>query len=362
MNPKERMLAAVQRKPVDRLPVATYNFHPLGSHADEPGYEPMLQALEQSENVGILCKTAALRTGGREVFFSTTRRQEGEDIYTITKVETPRGSLRTVRRKPGIHPEYVVEPLIKDAGDIEKYLSLPNDPATIDIRPAREISEKLGSKGLTYVKYQDPFSDLSYWFDFEDFTIKCVTEATMIEELVQREFERIQQELTQMVAQCKEQEFLFYTAGPEIATPPLFPPHVFARFVTRYQKELVKIIKDGKQFSSIHCHGRVAEVFEDFIQMGADLLEPLEPPPQGDISLSEAVQRGRGRISLMGYLQDQDLYTLSPSEIEKKVEEIRGLMGTQTGYILTTTATPFMFPPPRQFVDNYVQFIRSANE
>ena len=106
---------------------------------------------------------------------------------------------------------------------------------------------------------------------------------------------------------------------------------------------------------------KVGGVFEEFIEIGADVLEPLEPPPQGDIHLEEALGRSEGRICLMGYLQDQDLYTLSTDEIKKKVEEICRLVGVRTGYIMTSTATPFMFPPPKQFVENYIQFIRSAN-
>ena len=29
VNPKQRLIAAIQHRPVDRLPVMTYNFHPF---------------------------------------------------------------------------------------------------------------------------------------------------------------------------------------------------------------------------------------------------------------------------------------------------------------------------------------------
>lgn len=361
MTVRERMLSAIRREPIDRIPAATYNFHPLGNFSTEPGYAPMLETLEESENVGIVCKVDAERRGGRGGFFSQTHKIEGDNTLTITQVKSPKGELRTVHKKPGNQPGYTVEPLIKDDRDVEKFLSLPDDPALIDMSPVNDASEKLANRGLAYVSYEDPFYAVAHRFDFEDFAVRCVTQGSHIKELVEREFERIKRELTEMVHQPGGPEVLFYTAGPEIATPPLFSQEVFKKFVTPYQRELVGIIKEAGQLCSVHCHGKIGSVFEEFIDIGADVLEPLEPPPQGDIHLEEALSMSEGRICLMGYLQDQDFYTLSTDEIKKKVEEICRLVGVRTGYIMTPTATPFMFPPPKQFKENYMQFIRSAN-
>jgi uroporphyrinogen-III decarboxylase len=361
MTVRERMLSAIKREPVDRIPAATYNFHPLGNFSTEPGYAPMLEALRESENVGIVCKVDAVRRGGRGELFSQTHKIEGDNTFTITQVKCPKGELRTVHKKPGNQPGYTVEPLIKDDRDVERFLSLPDDPALIDMSPVKDTSEKLGDKGLAYVSYADPFYAVAHLFDFEDFAVRCVTQCSQIRELVGREFERIKRELTEMVHKIDGSDALFYTAGPEIATPPLFSQDVFKQFVTPYQKELVGIIKEAGQLCSVHCHVKVGSVFEEFIEIGADVLEPLEPPPQGDIHLKEALGMSEGRICLMGYLQDQDLYTLSTDEIKKKVEEICRLVDVRTGYIMSSTATPFMFPPPKQFVENYIQFIRSAN-
>ena len=361
MSPKERMLSAIRGQRVDRVPAATYNFHPFGGFSEEPGYRPMLEALSKADNVGIICKSPVGRSGGRVGSFRTERRVEGDYVLTITLMDTPKGKLRMVQKKPKDQPGYCVEPLIKDDRDLEKFMSLPAEPSVPDLSPTEEIYEKLGDKGLAYVSYDDPFYSVARWFDFGDFAVRCIRQLPLIGELVEREFERIKAELEMMLDQAEGYDLLFYTGGPELATPPLLPPEIFEALVTPYQKELVGMIKGAGHLCSIHCHGRVRAVFDQFLEIGPDVLEPMEPPPQGDIYLDEALNRAEGRMCLMGYIQDQDLYTSEPGKVKEKVREICDLVRGRTGYIMTPTATPYMFPPPEKFVRNYVEFIRTAD-
>ena len=361
ISPKKRMLSAIRREPVDRIPVATYNFHPFGDFPQEPGYLLMLKVLYEAENVGILCKSPVEHKGGRAECLQVDRRVQGDAVLTITRFDTSKGQLQMVHRKPKDQPGYCIESLIKDDDDIEKFLSLPAEPSLPDLSPTKEIYEKLGDKGLVYVDYDDPFYSVARWFDFEDFAIRCIRQFSLIKELVEREFARIKVELKLMLEQAKGYDFLFYTVGPEVATPPLLPPRIFETLITPYQKDLVGMIKKAGYLCSIHCHGKVKTVFDQFLEIGADVLEPMEPPPQGDICLEEALDETEGRMCLMGYIQDQDLYTSSPQEIREKVEEIFRLAKGRTGYIMTPSATPYMFPPPERFVRNYVEFVRAAD-
>jgi len=347
---------------VDRIPAATYNFHPFGAFSEEPAYRPMLEAVLRAKNVGMLCKFPVERRskmgGGTEV----ERQDLGDTTLTITRIDTPKGELKMVYRKPKDQPGYCVEPFIKDERDIERFLSLPDDPAMPDLSTAKELYRKLGEKGIAYVAYEDPFYSVARWFDFEDFAIRCIRELSLIQELIDREFRRIKAELELILDQAEGYDFLFYTAGPEVATPPLLSPEIFEKLVTPYETELVGMIKESGHLCSIHCHGRVKAVFDQFLRIGADVLEPMEPPPQGDIYLDEALDRAEGRMCLMGYIQDQDLYTAGPGEMRSKVQQIRRMAGGGTGYIMTPTATPYMFPPPEEFVRNYIEFVQAADD
>ncbi|MBN1640077.1 MAG: hypothetical protein JXA09_02485 [Anaerolineae bacterium] len=370
MNAKQRLIAAIRQQPVDRLPVMTYNFHPYGGEWEQradgayvgpPAYQPMMDAVFAT-GAGMLCKVSARRVGERAERSWSEQSVRGTSAVTDTYVETPKGTLHMRYEKPTGQPGYYVESLISSDADVEKYLSLPNTPATLDLSPAIAVYEALGDRGLAYLSYTDPMYDVAWLFDFEDFCLRCVTQRALIVEMIERAQERAVAELAPLLEQARGREFLFYTVGPEVATPPMLSPRTFAELVTPYERTLVRMVQEAGQLCAIHCHGRVRLVLDQFLEIGIDALEPLEPPPQGDITLAEALDVVDGRICLMGYIQDQDLYTAQPGEMRDKVRAIRQIVAGRTGYIMTSSATPYMHPPPPAFVSNYVEYLEAAAE
>jgi hypothetical protein len=370
LNPKQRLIAAIRGQQVDRLPAMTYNFHPYtaqwhrnddGTYAGPPAYQPMMDAVWRT-HIAMLVKVSARYAGDRQERTRSEQIEEGSSSVTITYLETPRGTLHTRFVKPAGQPGYDVKSLIASEEDLQKYLSLPNEPSTVDLAPAKAVYEELGDRGLAYLHYRDPMYAVASLFDFQDFCIRCVTRRSLIVDMIERELERARAELAQMLEQAQGYDFLFYTVGPEVATPPMLSPETFAELVTPYERAMVKMIVDAGHLCAIHCHGRVRRVLDQFLAIGADALEPMEPPPQGDITLEEALDRVEGRMCLMGYIQDQDLYTAQPGEMREKVRAIRRTVEGRTGYILTSTATPYMHPPPPAFVRNYVEYVEAAAE
>jgi len=370
MNVKERLLAAIGQRPVDRMPVMTYNFHPYtsewhekedGTFVGPAGYGPMMDAVLRTRT-GMMPKVGARHYGALQERSRSERFREGDATVTITTLETPRGPLHTRHVEPSGQPGYTVKSLIGSDDDLHKYLSIPNEPAQVDVTSAVEVYRRLGDRGVAHMGYSDPMYSVAHLFDFEDFCIRVATQRSLIVDMIEREFERIRVELARVLAQVEGYTFMFCTAGPEVATPPMLSPDTFAELVTPYQKALVNMIHDAGQLSAIHCHGRVRRVLDGFIEIGIDALEPMEPPPQGDISLEEALEVVDGRICLMGYIQDQDLYTARPGEMQEKVRAVRQIVEGRTGYIMTSTATPYMHPPPPQFVRNYIEYLEAAAE
>ncbi len=368
MNPKERLIAAIEQRPVDCMPVMTYNFHPFdgrwhrnpdGTYRGPEGYQPMMDAVWRT-GAGMLVKVSARHTGDRQERTRVEHTQKGDSEVRITYVETPRGTLHARYEKPAGQPGYYVKSLIADDEDLARYLSLPDEPSQVDLTPAREVYQALGDRGLAYLHYEDPMYAVAHLFDFEDFCLRYVTQRSLIVDMIEREFNRAQSELEQMLEQAEGYDLLFYTAGPEVMTPPMFSPAAFAELVTPYERALVKMIRDAGHLCAIHCHGRVGLVLDQFLEIGVHALEPLEPPPQGDIALEEALEAVAGRMCLMGYIQDQDLYMARPGEMRDKVRAIRRLVEGRTGYIMTSSATPYMDPPPPQFVRNYVEYLEAA--
>jgi hypothetical protein len=370
MDPKERLIAAIEHRPVDRMPVMTYNFHPFDgrwqrraddAYAGPEGYQPIMDAVWRT-GAGMLVKVAARYSGDRQERTRIERTREGGSEVRLTTIETPKGVLQARYEKPPGQPGHTVKPLIVHDQDLEKYLSLSNEPSQVDLSPAIEIYERLGSRGLAYLHYEDPMYAVAQLFDAQDFYLRCATQRELIIGMVQREHCRARAEMEQLLLQAEGYDFLFYSAGVEVATPPMLSPTAFAELVTPYERILVHMIRDAGHLTSIHCHGRVRRVLDQFIEIGVQALEPLEPPPQGDLTLEAALKAVQGRLCLIGYIQDQDLYTARPGEMGAKVGAIRRLVEGRTGYIMTSTATPYMDPPPPQFVRNYVEYLEAAAE
>ena len=248
--------------------------------------------------------------------------------------------------------------------DVERYLSVPTVPAQWDVSNTLVCAEEVGEKGVSYVSYGDPFYEVSDLFDQEEFAIWTATEFDFIRKLVDFAFERVYGDLKRLLdalAPCGRR-LLFYTAGPERATPPLLSPEVFRQLVAPYQARLVGLIHEYGYPVSLHCHGRVREILPYALECGFDVLEPIEPPPQGNIDLEGLREAAGGRIALMGYMQDQDFYLLTEAEIREQVRGIAALVGRDTGYICCPTCTPFQHPPTEAYVSNYLAFLDEAEK
>ena len=358
------MFAAIRREPVDRFPFSTYNCHPYawGAHRGDTGYTQILDKI-QATSVGCLSKTSA-RSKSVRSDHTTERRVEGTNTYTTVTWHTPKGPLTRVTRTPADQPGMCIKPYVTGPEDVEKYLSVAADPVRWDVSTAVEHAEELGAKGVAYLGYEDPFYHVSDLFDQEDFAIKVVTEFDFIRQLVEAEFERVLGNLETLLEALagSDAPFLFYTAGPERATPPLLSPDVFRDLVLPYQRPMVDLIHDGGYPVSLHCHGRVKDILPHAISCGYDVIEPIEPPPQGDIDLGELREAAGDRIALMGYVQDQDFYLLDEEAMREKIREILALIGEDRGYICCPTCTPFQHPPTETYVKNYVAYLDEAEK
>ena len=362
MTRRERMLAAIRQQPVDQLPFTTYNLHPYANtpHTREPGYAELLELV--ARHAGMLAKARVhLRGGSPELAALTesTAERQGRLSLSSTILHTPTRELRRVYAKPDDQPGYLIEPFLKCDADLDAYLALPVEHREPDPTPALSLVEELGERGLAYVPYGDPMYRAASLFDFEDFTIRCLTDPVPLRRLIDHLFE-IELEATRRLAHAlRGTPVVFYTAGPELATPPMLPPRVFEQLVVPYQTRLVEVLHEQGHLVSCHCHGRVRQVLPLIQACGFDLLEPLEPPPQGDLDLAELLAQA-GRLALCGYIQDQEFHTAPPGHFSQVVESIARLVGDRTGYLMCPTCTPFQFPPTETFVRNYREWLEAA--
>ena len=365
MTRKERMLAAIRRQPVDRVPHATYNLHPYAGshHVSDPSYAELLEKVESS--AGVAAKVSACGLGEalsqyHEGVTESVAEGSGDARTIRTIVHTPKGDLMSVRRAPENKPGMQIQPLVSTDEDLERYLSLPYEPPEYDLSAVKAFHESAGDCAVTFVTYSEPMYPTAMLLGFEQFAIRCVTDMTTIRRVVDWFFERCVENMKRLTRTLHGTDCILHTGGPEVCTPPMTSPAIFAELVTPSLRKLIAIIHDAGLLAGIHCHGHVREVFPEMIATGADLLEPIEPPDQGNISLEELMEQAEGRICLMGYIQDQEFYTASPGMMTERVRRIADVVNRRTGYIMSPTCTPFQHPCSETYKRNYLEWLRAG--
>lgn len=155
---------------------------------------------------------------------------------------------------------------------------------------------------------------------------------------------------------------LFRFAGPEVCTPPYMPHELFEKYVTFYDKKLIRLIHDHGQYARIHSHGKIKTVIRDFLEMEVDAIDPVEAPDSGDLTLKEAKALCGNSICLMGNLQLKDLEFLPAAEMRETVKQCV-LDGKPGGnFVLLPTATPLNVPLSKRTEENFEIMLDTALE
>ncbi|MCG2680405.1 MAG: hypothetical protein L6455_10640 [Kiritimatiellae bacterium] len=166
--------------------------------------------------------------------------------------------------------------------------------------------------------------------------------------------------LTRLVKALAEHKIgpYFSMCGEEFLTPPLHGPADFNDFNVRYDKPIIDLIHEAGGRIHIHCHGRIKQVLQGFLDMGVDVLHPLEAPPMGDITAAEAKQLARGKLCLEGNIQIAAMYEHSPEQVRAETKAlIAAAFDDQSGLIVSPTASPYIFGAGQQCLPQYQAMI-----
>jgi hypothetical protein len=279
-----------------------------------------------------------------------------------TVLHTPRGDLHwAYDADDGIETAWDVRKPIAGPADVEAMLSVPwrlvHAPAS-QFDAGRAHRRELGSNCIAGASVNSmvamlcammPFQLLLEWALVEKTLVRLLADAWLARTLARVDFL-----LDQGVGP------VWHFNGVERATPPMMGPRQWEEWVVPYDGAVMRRIKsrDPEAIIHVHCHGRVGTVLESMLAMGVDSTDPVEPPPQGDISLAEARRIVGSRMTLFGNIEFLDMETLPPDEIERKVREAIDQAG-RIRTVLYPSATPHERHSP-QLLANAVRFIEAG--
>ena len=373
MTNRERLQRTLEGKPVDRPPVCFYEINGYDQDVDDPdefnifndpSWKPLVELATNGTDRIVLNRIPAVRKETR-LFETESFTDENGSAHTIQTLKANGRMLtKRSRRDRDVFTTWTTEHLLKTPEDALAYLSIKTDGKIIepDFSGFLRCERALGETGLAAFDTCDAICAVASLFSMEDYLVTALTEKALFAKMLEREHERVKERLTAVSKAHPGRMYRIY--GPEYASPPYLPPELFEEYVVRYDRELIDIIHASGGFARIHSHGNLSLIIGKIAAMGADGLDPIEPPPQGDMELSD-LRREYGRdVALFGNIELSEIETLEREAFENRVRRAlaEGMEGPGRGFVLMPSACPIGRKLSDKTLKNYETMARLAKE
>jgi len=374
LTSRQRLMRTMRGEAVDRVPVS---FYEIGSAEADPGdpdpfniyndpsWTPLLELAEQTDVIRMRSPVRAQshvcwgEKGGKGAGaeYIQMEHQKKDGVLRICKTIRIGGrELRKVQeRRAEVNTVWTVEHLLKSREDAEAYLQLPDEvfAEVLDIGRLERAEAELGEGGIVMVDTEDPICAVAELFSMEDFTIFAMTENALMHRLLEKHAKYIHARTEATSRAFPGRLWRIY--GPEFATEPYMPPRLFEEYVVRYTGPMVKMIQKYGGWARIHAHGRIRNVLGLIAGMGADGLDPIEPPPQGDVEMAWVRKEFGEQMSLFGNIEVSDIETKGSEKfreiVRRSLED--GTRGEGRGFVLMPSASPYGRTITKQVLENY---------
>jgi len=374
MTRRERLMATLRGEPVDRPAVSFYEIGGFDVNPADPdpfniynapSWQPLLRLAEDETDL-IRMRPPLLRPkpeNCRDRFFEErTTIENGRRLVRTTLRVAGRTMTAVSRRDPDLDTVWQVEHLLKDVDDLRAYLELPDEVFAYepDVSNLLAAEREVGDRGIVMVDAEDPVCAAAGLFSMETYTMIAFTESEwfgrLLEKLAPHFLER-----TRKVAQAFPGR-LWRIFGPEYATEPYLPARLFEAYVVRHTGPMVEAIRASGGWARIHCHGRIKSTLPYFVKMGAAAIDPIEPPPLGDVELAHVRQEYGKDLVLFGNLELRDVENMEPSAFEKVVAKALcdGTRSPGRGFVLMPSACPYGRTITPRTLANYRTMVRLA--
>ena len=279
-----------------------------------------------------------------------------------TVMKTPLGDLTSLRRVSTIgEPEYKLEYFVKEPDDVRKLLSAPYEPYPFDPTRFNAIDAAVGDRGITILGLPYPGGLLYNACGSEMMALIMMDEPELMDEAINLYTQRAHGLLEDVIRQGLKP--VYCVIGPELLIPPLMNMDGFRRYAVESNRKLYARMRESGGHIWMHCHGKTAKLLDDFIGLGVGAINPLEPPPNGDVDMFEIAKKYGGRIALEGNIEIQEIIQAEPEHLRTLMEECVAA-GAPTGrFILCPSAgyKEYVFPSER-YIQNLMLYLEYGLE
>jgi len=353
MNRRDRLMNILRGQPVDRPPVSFYEINGLDERADtpdpfniyaHPSWAPLIE-LARTQTDRIVMRGVPLRNAPPDPLAELTTTEtwlEGTTRYTRRTIRCGRHIFTaTDRRDRDVNTTWRIEHFLKGPDDLRAWLELPAPVfgGAPDITGILAAEAALGDTGIVMIDTADPLCLAADLFSMADYTVAAATEPALFHRLLER-FATVFWPKTEAVAAAAPGH-LWRIYGPEYAAVPYLHPRFFREYVVRYDTPMVQAIQRHGGFARIHSHGRLKAILDDIAATGCVGLDPIEPPPQGDVELRAVREQYGAQMVLFGNLEASDIENLPTPEFAAKIGRALAEGVGGRGFVLMPSACPY---------------------
>lgn len=355
MTRRDRLMATLRGDRVDRPAVSFYELNGLDERTEDsdpfciytdPSWHDLI-TLTREKTDRVVMRHVPYETEEPDPCDALTDTEswcENDHRYTVRRIQCGSHVLTSrTRRDKDVNTTWTEEHLLKNEEDLRAYLSLPLPPTErrVETRSIIEAEEALGDSGIVMIDTPDPLCCAASLFSLAEFTVIALTSPSLFHALLERFASMIWAKTAAVSAALPGRLWRIY--GPEYATPPYLPPHLFDEYVCRYVEPMIKMIHAHGGYARIHAHGRVRDVLPAIVAMGADAIDPLEPSPQGDVALGDVRYQYGKELVLFGNIEVADIENLPPTRFAEKARRAiaEGTAREGRGFVLMPSACPY---------------------
>jgi len=238
------------------------------------------------------------------------------------EIDTPKGPLTFVTDfDPAAQTWWQIKYPVETMQDIETIRSIPWElPAGLSPPDCKPESTEFNERGVLRTGVSSPFVCVAGMMKYEWFLELARTEPELIAELTEICRERIVDVLRVLFS--KPGIEYVWMGGSEWVTPPMASPAVYDALVQEQERSIIDFIhSQGDVVVHVHCHGHTRHALARTVERGGDYTEPVEPPPDGDITMADAKALVNGRITLGGNVESRILYSESEETVEQATRD-----------------------------------------
>lgn len=349
-------MATIQGDVVDRPPVSFYELNGLDEDTDDndplnifnhPSWKPLIE-LTGEKTDRIVMRKVPFVDAPTDTLDDCTNVETWFDVqgrlFTATTVQAGKRILKSLTRQDrDVNTVWTIEHLLKNVEDLKAFLEIPlsSSVGKPDISGVLQAEAALAETGIVMIDSTDPLCEAAQLFSMADYTIVALTEGYLFHQLLER-FAAILYARTEAIARALPGR-LWRIYGSEYASPPFLPPRLFKEYVVEYDKPMVETIQRWGGYTRLHSHGNLKSILDDIILTGCVGLDPIEPPPQGDVELEYVRRRYGKQLVLFGNLEASDIENLPTVEFREKVQKAlrEGTAGEGRGFVLMPSACPY---------------------